>query len=662
VSALRTDVRAAAPPLRPLPAPRPPASSPFARVPDPRAYVARPPCEEALGTLLRALDEGARVAVLEGPSGIGKSLLLRVLEDRLDARFEVVRLPLAGASFDELAAIALAGLDQRSAARVALTLEDAARRLRMVERVLVVTVDDAARLSSDAAEALGRALRAGRGALRAVVAVETGAPRPRFPGGTRTVRLAAPMNNEETARYVEARLARAGDPRLARAFGPPVVAELHARSGGVPGALHALAEGILEAAPPAGASAAGAAQGLAAPGLAAPGLAAPGLAAPGEPFPGAGAFGPPVSPYLPREETEALLEALAAELRSGRRTQLLRGGSGLGKTTLLRELGARLREPFQPVDVFYAKLDPPDFFAWVLHQIGAPAPERPAELELREIAARLARVAGTLVLLVDEAQSLPADTIKRLSEVVAAAAGAIRVVAAVDTDADPQALRALPDLLEHRLARPLDLAECGALLEWRLAAAAPGLRARFGPEVVRGLHRASSGNPRALYRLASEVERAAGLPAAGRSDERPPPAPVAAPPRARAAAPASSPARTAAAAPRALPAPHAVPARAPLPLRLVAPVALGAGVPLALFALWLWLAPLFSAPRPPARLAIAAPAGTTIAVDGRLLGEAPLAGLELAPGIYAVRAVLPDGAVVERRVVVWPRGAAISLP
>jgi hypothetical protein len=120
--------------------------------------------------------------------------------------------------------------------------------------------------------------------------------------------------------------------------------------------------------------------------------------------------------------------------------------------------------------------------------------------------------------------------------------------------------------------------------------------------------------------------------------------------------------RAAAAAPRALPTPHAAPARAPLPLRLVAPVALGAGVPLALFALWLWLAPLFSAPRPPARLAIVAPAGTAIAVDGRLLGEAPLAGVELAPGIHAVRAVLPDGAVLDRRVVVWPRGAAISLP
>lgn len=647
VSAPRPDVRAAAPARRPDPAPGLVTSAPFARVPDPRSYVARPACEEALAALLRSLDEGVRVAMLEGPSGIGKSLLLRVLEGRLDARFEVVRLPLAGASFDELAALALAGLDQRSAARVALTLEDAARRLRTVERVLVVTVDDATRLSAEAAEGLGRALRAGRGALRAVLAVETGAARPRLPGGTRTIRLAAPMSAEETSRYVEARLGRAGDPRLARTFAAPVVAELHARSGGVPGVLHGLAEEILEAAhPPA---------------------AALGLPAPPEPFPGTGAFGPAGSPYLPREETEALLATLAKELRSGRRAQVLRGGPGLGKTTLLRELGARLREPFQAIDVYYAKLDPSDFFAWVLHQIGAPAPARPSELELREIAARLGRVAGTLVLLIDEAQSLPADTIARLADVIRGAGGAIRVVAALDLDADPAPLRALPDLLEHRLARPLELGETVALLEWRLGAATPALRARFGPEVVRGLHRSAAGNPRTLTRLAGDVERDAalrdgvepGAPGTAAPTEPRAPVPGAAAPEPRAAARAPTPA-----APEVPSAARGRPLRAPLPLplQLVAPVALGAGVPLALFALWLWLAPLFTGPRPPAHLAIQAPPGTALALDGRFLGEAPLPGVDLAPGVHSLRAVLPDGVVLERRVVVWPRGAAISLP
>jgi hypothetical protein len=111
-------------------------------------------------------------------------------------------------------------------------------------------------------------------------------------------------------------------------------------------------------------------------------------------------------------------------------------------------------------------------------------------------------------------------------------------------------------------------------------------------------------------------------------------------------------------------APAAAPARSGLApaLRLVAPLALGAGVPLALFALWLWLAPLFSAPHPPARLVISAPPGTTVALDGRLLGGLPPAGLELEPGVYALRAVLPGGRVVERRVVVWPRGATLTLP
>jgi len=644
-------------------------ASPFARVPDPRAYVPRPACEEALTGLRGALAEGARTVVLEGPPGIGKSLLLRVLESRVDGRFEVVRLPLARVGFDQLAAIALASLDPRSAARPAVRLDEAARRLRTVGKVLVVAVDDAARLPPDVAEALARALRAGRGALRVVLAVATGAARPRLPGGTRTIRLAQPMSELETARYVEARIARDGAPALARAFPPAVVAELHARSGGVPGPLHELARPIADAA-----------------------LRAVGGAAAARASPPAGARAAPNLVYVPRAETERVLGDLLRALRAGRRAQLVRGGSGLGKSTLLRELGARLPEPMQAVEILYAQLEPADFFAWVLHQIGAPPPERPAELELREVAARFARVGGALVLLVDEAQSLPAGTVARLVEVVAGAGGALRVVAALDVEIDPGPLRALPELLEHRLERPLDEVECAALLDARLRGAPEALRAHFARAGVRDLLRASRGNPRALEHLLIEQERTAlaaarggglapdapatpgGAAPATRAHAPSRPLSLPAPPRALAqAAPPARPAEAASASSaRAAPPPRAgaaldaegalAVAPPPVALRLAAPLALGAGVPLALFALWLWLAPLFSASSAPARVTVLAPAGTSVALDGRLLGTAPLAPVELERGVHRLRAVVPGTGVVERRVVVWTRDATIRLP
>ena len=56
---------------------------PFSRIPDIAGYLPRPATERALGLLAEAAHRGDRPVVLAGPPGIGKTLLLHLLADRM---------------------------------------------------------------------------------------------------------------------------------------------------------------------------------------------------------------------------------------------------------------------------------------------------------------------------------------------------------------------------------------------------------------------------------------------------------------------------------------------------------------------------------------------------------------------------------------------------
>jgi hypothetical protein len=86
-------------------------------------------------------------------------------------------------------------------------------------------------------------------------------------------------------------------------------------------------------------------------------------------------------------------------------------------------------------------------------------------------------------------------------------------------------------------------------------------------------------------------------------------------------------------------------------------VAMGAGIPLALFSLWLWMAPLFTPDAAPDAAATApipvhvnATPWAHIEVDGRPIGTTPLGNVPLSGGEHLFRAELPDGTVLTRRV------------
>ncbi len=225
-------------------------ADPFASTTNAGEYVPREASEAALESAEWALRSGRRTLALTGPAGMGKTLLLRVLEQRLGSDFRVVYAPYAALPSDELCAWLLGLLDEKSEGAPEQELVDYARRCAEQTQGLVAMIDDAASLPLATARRLGALVAEAEGALRLVLVCADESPGERlFPAlgaVLEEVRLDEPMSLDETRHYVERRLGRARAPEAVRArFEPDTVAALHQRSRGIPGVLHQLASELV---------------------------------------------------------------------------------------------------------------------------------------------------------------------------------------------------------------------------------------------------------------------------------------------------------------------------------------------------------------------------------------------------------------------------------
>jgi hypothetical protein len=167
-----------------------------ANAPDPFAHgrhgrSPRAATEQALA-LVETLREGRRPAALVGPPGLGKTLLLHLVGQRLGARLRSVYLPYAALPLDELCAWALSLLGFSHSNDTIGDLIQTARRHYEGGSGLLLLIDDASSMPLPTARKLGDWSRRRR-ALRLLVAAAEGpsAPHARRNGRERPSRAPA---------------------------------------------------------------------------------------------------------------------------------------------------------------------------------------------------------------------------------------------------------------------------------------------------------------------------------------------------------------------------------------------------------------------------------------------------------------------------------------
>ena len=216
-------------------------------------------------------------------------------------------------------------------------------------------------------------------------------------------------------------------------------------------------------------------------------------------------------PALPHQEAhETLLYALGA----GEGFLVVEGEVGTGKTLLLRRLLNTLPHRWQAAFVPNPGLDPRGLYAAVANEFGVPADGTSEDLlhRLERHFIALAQQDRQPVVLIDEAQALPADTLE-----------AVRLLTNLETEkrkllqvvlfGQPELMARLREkgtrqiltrISFHAALRPLDRREVAAYVRHRLKVAGCE-RALFSGWAERRLWRVSRGLPRLVNIIAAKA-------------------------------------------------------------------------------------------------------------------------------------------------------------
>ena len=223
---------------------------PFGVTADPAAYIPRLATERALAALERGIEEGAGPILLCGPAGLGKTLLLHVLAQRLEPRLRTVVLSYAALPPAELCLWALELLGEPPSDDPEAALVAHASRLQARGSGLLLLLDDAGSMPPPTARRMAELAAGSQGALRLVGAAVDDARSGRVLAAlgpeAHEIRLSTGMDPRETALYVRARLERMGASEEARRrFDTETLERISRSSGGVPRVVQQLASEVL---------------------------------------------------------------------------------------------------------------------------------------------------------------------------------------------------------------------------------------------------------------------------------------------------------------------------------------------------------------------------------------------------------------------------------
>ena len=213
-----------------------------------------PQHQEAMANLLYGIQGRKGFIALVGEPGTGKTILLESLMEQLKAQQTefafLVHSRITPEEFFELLAYDLKlNCARTSKASVLIALNDALLDRAQQGGTTVLIADDADRLRRDVLEEielLGNLETRHGNLLQVVFAARPGfeeqLERYRLTGLRQRILLRArlePLGEAETAAYIERRLEKAGLARQ-RIFSPELMAEIHARTGGIPRLISAV--------------------------------------------------------------------------------------------------------------------------------------------------------------------------------------------------------------------------------------------------------------------------------------------------------------------------------------------------------------------------------------------------------------------------------------
>jgi general secretion pathway protein A len=235
------------------------AQNPFNISPDPDFLYRSPQHEEALANLIYGVRSRKGFIVLSGEVGTGKTTMLECLRDYLDSqRIEfafIFNSRLTPDQFFEMMAYDFdLQCERKSKTDVLFALHQLLMRQSERGRTCVLIVDEAHNLDWEVLEEirlLGN-LENRQGKLLQVILAgqpeldrKLDAPNLRQLKQRIVLRCSLnPLELEETAAYIETRLARAGMPRQA-VFSPELIQEIHHRSYGIPRLVNLICDNLL---------------------------------------------------------------------------------------------------------------------------------------------------------------------------------------------------------------------------------------------------------------------------------------------------------------------------------------------------------------------------------------------------------------------------------
>jgi len=241
------------------------------------------------------------------------------------------------------------------------------------------------------------------------------------------------------------------------------------------------------------------------------------------------AFSETVDPaaYVPRASTESVLsefETWAAENGAGSTIVALVARPGFGKTFLLRMFESRLASREASEDrrggilyLPYAGLSTIDLCEWIHGLLGRSIrlPESPDDA-VRTLLDLADGPNDPFVLLIDDADSMPPETIRALVEGLPESRSPMRILLALNDDAKASRLLATLDPLHPRLVRlpePMSKSETADYLDARMKWV--GLEtaeiARIDAEAISKIHTLSGGVPRRVHMIAVSLFEAGGM-------------------------------------------------------------------------------------------------------------------------------------------------------